>query len=74
MIVIKMHKDLVLGYFKNASHMLRTYSEVHANHKTSVLYCKWDIEELVVQSFRVLIERADFKKEDHRGYNNMGLG
>ena len=72
-----MHKDLVLGYFKNASHMLRTYDEVHTNHKTSVLCCKRDIEELAMQSFRVLIERADFKKEDYPGYNNkqmMGSG
>ena len=27
--MIKMRKDLVLGFFKNASHMLGTYGEVH---------------------------------------------
>ena len=66
--MIETRKDLVLGFFKNASHMLRTYGEVHP-----VLCCKRGIGELAMQSFRVLIERADFKKEDHPGYYNKQL-
>ena len=63
--MIEMRKDLVLGFFKNASHMLRTCGEVH-----HVLCCKRGIKEHAMQSFQVLIERANFKKEDHPGYYN----
>ena len=62
--MIKIHKDLVLGYFKNASHMLRTHGKIHINYKTSALFCKWDIEKLAMQIFLTSIEHADFKKED----------
>ncbi|AES70680.1 DUF2431 domain protein [Medicago truncatula] len=33
-IKFRMYKDLVYGFFKNASHMLMTNDEIHVNHKT----------------------------------------
>ena len=42
--MIEMLKGLVLGFFKNASRMLRTYGEVHP-----VLCCKRGIEDLAMQ-------------------------
>ncbi|MED6207723.1 hypothetical protein PIB30_038349 [Stylosanthes scabra] len=68
--VIEKHKDLVLGFFKNASRMLRANGEIHVNHKTSGPFNDWDIKSLGAQSSLTLIELADFKKEDYPGYNN----
>ncbi|XP_025626731.2 uncharacterized protein [Arachis hypogaea] len=68
--VIKKHKDLVLGFFKNASCMLSANGEIHVNHKTSPPFSNWEIEKLGEQSLLTLIELADFRKEDYPGYNN----
>ncbi|CAL5202420.1 unnamed protein product [Lathyrus oleraceus] len=68
--LIKMHKDLVCGFFKNASSMIRSNGEIHVNHKTTHPYTKWNIEKLAEESFLKLIECSDFKKEDYPGYNN----
>lgn len=62
--------DVVFGFFKSASHMLRANGEIHVNHKTTPPYDRWDIQKLAEQSFLILIECADFKKEDYPGYNN----
>ncbi|KAL5075917.1 hypothetical protein RYX36_014901 [Vicia faba] len=68
--MIKMHMNLVSGFFKNASHMLRENGEVHVNHKTTPPFNKWNIEKLAEQSFLIMIECADFKQEDYPGYYN----
>ncbi|XP_058782176.1 heavy metal-associated isoprenylated plant protein 41-like [Vicia villosa] len=68
--MIKMHRNLVSGFFKNASHMLRENGEVHVNHKTTPPFDTWKIEELAEQSFLIMSECADFKQEDYPGYNN----
>ncbi|KAL2332869.1 hypothetical protein Fmac_014082 [Flemingia macrophylla] len=68
--LIKMHKELVLGFFKNASRMLRPNGEIHVSHKTTPPFDNWDIEKLATQCFLTLIECADFKREDYPGYNN----
>ncbi|XP_058783969.1 heavy metal-associated isoprenylated plant protein 41-like [Vicia villosa] len=68
--MIKMHMDLVFGFFKNATHMLRINGEVHVNHKTTPPFDTWNIEKLAEQSFLMMIECADFKQEDYPGYNN----
>ncbi|XP_057433212.1 uncharacterized protein LOC130726023 [Lotus japonicus] len=70
LLMIKMHKDLVFGFFKNASCMLRANGEIHVNHKTTTPFNNWNIEKLAMQSFLTLIECSDFKKEDYPGYNN----
>ncbi|XP_058783951.1 heavy metal-associated isoprenylated plant protein 41-like [Vicia villosa] len=68
--LIKMHKDLVGGFFKNASSMIRVNGEIHVNHKTTHPYTKWNIEKLAEESFLKLMECTDFKKEDYPGYYN----
>ncbi|CAL0335046.1 unnamed protein product [Lupinus luteus] len=68
--MIEMHKNLVLGFFQNASCLLRFNGEVHVNHKTNAPFSHWNLEELAIQSFLTLIECAEFRKENYRGYNN----
>ncbi|XP_058782175.1 uncharacterized protein LOC131656483 [Vicia villosa] len=70
LMMIKMHMDLVFGFFKNATHMLRENGEVHVNHKTTPPFDTWKIEKLAEQSFLMMIECVDFKQEDYPGYNN----
>lgn len=68
--LIKMHRKLVKGFFRNASGMLRPYGEVHVNHKTTAPFNHWNLEELASNHHLGLIECVDFKKEDYPGYNN----
>ncbi|CAH2048993.1 unnamed protein product [Thlaspi arvense] len=68
--VIKMHSNLVNGFFNNASCMLRVNGEVHVNHKTKPPFSHWNIEEIAQQNSLVLIECVDFHIEDYPGYNN----
>ncbi|KAF6164057.1 hypothetical protein GIB67_037466 [Kingdonia uniflora] len=63
--LIRMHKKLVLGLFKNASGMLRPDGEVHVNHKTSPPFDRWNIEELASMHSLGLIECVDFRIEDY---------
>ena len=65
-----MHRDLVHGFFRNASGMLRANGEIHVNHKTTAPFSHWNLEELASQNSLVLFECVDFKKEDYPGYNN----
>ncbi|RVW25281.1 Heavy metal-associated isoprenylated plant protein 41 [Vitis vinifera] len=65
-----MHRDLVHGFFRNASGMLRANGEIHVNHKTTAPFSHWNLEELASQDSLVLFECVDFKKEDYPGYNN----
>nr|GEX76308.1 hypothetical protein [Tanacetum cinerariifolium] len=68
--VITLHKNLVCGFFKNASRMLRPYGEVHVSHKTAYPFDIWNIEELASQHSLSLLERVKFEIEDYPGYNN----
>lgn len=65
-----MHTTLVLGFFKNASSMLRANGEIHVSHKTTPPFSNWNIPKLAEQCFLTLIECADFKREDYPGYHN----
>ncbi|CBI39837.3 hypothetical protein VitviT2T_030114 [Vitis vinifera] len=69
-LMINMHRDLVHGFFRNASGMLRANGEIHVNHKTTAPFSHWNLEELASQNSLVLFECVDFKKEDYPGYNN----
>ncbi|XP_050235992.1 uncharacterized protein LOC126686025 [Mercurialis annua] len=68
--LIEMHKKLVLGFFRNASGILRAFGEVHVTHKTSAPFCHWNIEELGQRNCLVVVECVKFKIEDYPGYNN----
>lgn len=64
------HKRLVLGFFNNASGLLRGYGEIHITHKTSAPFSHWNIEELAWRCSLSLIECVSFKLEDYPGYKN----
>ncbi|KAL4598418.1 hypothetical protein ACB092_11G058600 [Castanea dentata] len=68
--VVKMHRNLVHGFFHNAIVMLRADGEIHVNHKATAPFCHWNITELGLNNCLVLIECVDFKKEDYPGYHN----
>ncbi|RZC51025.1 hypothetical protein C5167_019448, partial [Papaver somniferum] len=68
--LIKMHKALVQGFFRNASHMLRPSGEVHISHKTAPLYDGWNLEDLAWKHNLALVGRVEFRKEDYPGYKN----
>lgn len=65
-----MHRRLLDGFFHNASGMLRPNGEIHVNHKNSIPYCHWKLEELASRNSLRLIECVAFKKEDYPGYEN----
>ncbi|MFS7946454.1 putative S-adenosyl-L-methionine-dependent methyltransferase [Helianthus anomalus] len=69
-LVIDKHRYLVLGFFENASGMLRPGGEVHVSHKTTPPFDGWNIKELASRSFLSLLECVDFKIEDYPGYHN----
>ncbi|XP_042477962.1 uncharacterized protein LOC122059311 [Macadamia integrifolia] len=68
--VIRMHKKLMKGFFRNASGMLRPCGEIHVNHKTAGPFCNWNLEELASRHSLELIECAEFKIADYPGYKN----
>ncbi|XP_077236636.1 heavy metal-associated isoprenylated plant protein 41-like [Tasmannia lanceolata] len=68
--LIRLHRKLVLGFFKNASRMLRPYGEIHVNHKTSGPFLDWNLEELASKCSLALIECVEFERNDYPGYNN----
>ncbi|WCJ32558.1 hypothetical protein M5689_013976 [Euphorbia peplus] len=68
--LIERHKKLLLGFFQNASGMLRANGEIHVTHKTSTPFSLWNLEGLAWVSSLRLIECVDFKIEDYPGYNN----
>ncbi|KAF7140717.1 hypothetical protein RHSIM_Rhsim06G0233600 [Rhododendron simsii] len=68
--LIKMHRRVVHGFFRNASGMLRANGEIHVNHKTTTPFNRWCIKELASQNSLAFIECVDFKAEDYPGYSN----
>ncbi|WCJ32556.1 hypothetical protein M5689_013974 [Euphorbia peplus] len=72
--VIRRHKKLVLGFFKNASGLLRANGEIHVTHKTSHPFSCWKIPELAQRNSLGLIDCVDFKIKDYPGYKNKRGG
>lgn len=70
LVMYREHRNLVNGFFRSASGMLRENGEIHVNHKTKWPFCCWNLEELASQNSLVLIDRVPFKTEDYPGYNN----
>ncbi|GMJ10512.1 hypothetical protein HRI_004720400 [Hibiscus trionum] len=68
--MIRMHKNLVHGFFRSASGMLRADGEIHVNHKTNTPFCLWNLEKLASESSLVLIRCVDFDIKDYPGYHN----
>ncbi|KAI6688666.1 hypothetical protein NL676_025494 [Syzygium grande] len=72
---IKLHRDLVRGFLKNAKTMLMDDGEIHVTHKTAHPYSKWEIEKLADEQALFLIEEVQFSVWDYEGYvNRRGSG
>ncbi|CAM8997299.1 unnamed protein product [Rhodiola kirilowii] len=72
--MIRMHQTLLCGFFNNASSMLRRNGEVHVNHKTTLPYSSWNLEELASRNSLSLTERTPFELGDYPGYSNKRGG
>ncbi|XP_009391125.2 heavy metal-associated isoprenylated plant protein 41-like [Musa acuminata AAA Group] len=73
--VINLHRRLVMGFFRNACRMLRPDGEVHVSHKMGGPYAQWNLEELASEWSLVLVDCADFRKDEFPGYcNKRGEG
>ncbi|MCL7028757.1 hypothetical protein MKW94_005092 [Papaver nudicaule] len=68
--MIKMHQDLVQGFFKNASLMLTLSGKIHVNHKTEAPYDQWNLEGLAGEHSLALDGCVAFRKRDYPGYKN----
>ncbi|XXG55265.1 hypothetical protein AAC387_Pa03g2969 [Persea americana] len=68
--LIRLHRNLVQGFFRNANRMLRPNGEVHVSHKTSAPYDRWNLEELASKCSLSLTECVNFEKADYPGYHN----
>ncbi|XP_021816997.1 uncharacterized protein At4g26485-like isoform X2 [Prunus avium] len=74
-IQIKLHQDLVKGYFTSAREMLTESGEVHVTHKTNHPFSKWNIVKLAEEVGLFLVEEAQFTRGDYPGYiNKKGSG
>ncbi|XP_024200090.2 uncharacterized protein At4g26485 [Rosa chinensis] len=72
---IKLHQDLMRGFFTSACEMLKESGEVHVTHKTSHPFSKWEIVKLAEETGLYLVEEASFTRGDYPGYlNKRGSG
>ncbi|KAK4493157.1 hypothetical protein RD792_017992 [Penstemon davidsonii] len=68
--LISMHKNLVLGFFRNARSMLWLDGEIHITHKIKPPFDSWRIQDLASNCSLYLIECADFRIQDYPSYKN----
>nr|KJB14048.1 hypothetical protein B456_002G108800 [Gossypium raimondii] len=68
--MIRMHRNLVQGFFRTARGMLRANGEIHVNHKTNTPFSLWNLKKLASGCSLALIQRVDFNVEDYPGYHN----
>ncbi|KAJ4982181.1 hypothetical protein NE237_033018 [Protea cynaroides] len=68
--IIVKHRNLVERFLMNARYMLRPSGEIHVNHKTTIPFCYWNLEELGNRHSLELIECVEFNIYDYPGYEN----
>ncbi|KAL6496404.1 hypothetical protein OROGR_029662 [Orobanche gracilis] len=66
--LITMHRNLVLGFLKNASSMLWPNGEIHVNHKTSEPFDAWKIEDLGSLCSLICTAKDEFNIKDYPWY------
>ncbi|XP_019106856.2 uncharacterized protein At4g26485 [Beta vulgaris subsp. vulgaris] len=72
---IRLHQDLVQGFFKSAHKMVKEVGEVHVTHKTAYPFSRWNIKELASIADLILLEEVEFNLWDYPGYcNKKGEG
>uniref|UniRef100_A0A5B7AR79 25S rRNA (uridine-N(3))-methyltransferase BMT5-like domain-containing protein n=1 Tax=Davidia involucrata TaxID=16924 RepID=A0A5B7AR79_DAVIN len=68
---IKLNKQLVKGFLKNAKVLLRKEEgEIHVSHKEGDTYNKWDLVKKAEKIGLVLHESVPFCKNKYPGYDN----
>lgn len=68
--LIRMHQDLVEGFFRNAAEMLRADGQVHVSHKTTTPFSDWKIVDLAFRNSLMLLDCVNFDIKDYPGYEN----
>ncbi|KAI3939356.1 hypothetical protein MKW98_022224 [Papaver atlanticum] len=68
--LIRRHKELLSGFFKNSRKLLREDGEVHVTHRDDYPYNTWGIEKLAKKAGLFLIEKVKFRPEDYPSYSN----
>ncbi|KMS96779.1 hypothetical protein BVRB_8g199620 [Beta vulgaris subsp. vulgaris] len=68
--MIKMHQELVLGFFSNARWLLRPNGQIHITHKTKSPYSYWNLEELASKNSLRLNDCVAFDIKDYPFYEN----
>ncbi|KAI3889225.1 hypothetical protein MKX03_006457 [Papaver bracteatum] len=63
------YKNLLSGFFKSSSKMLKKDGEVHVAHRDDHPYNIWEIEELANEAGLILIAKVDFRSSQYVGYN-----
>ncbi|XP_021745099.1 uncharacterized protein At4g26485-like [Chenopodium quinoa] len=67
---IKLHQELVVGFFKSAYKMVAENGEVHVTHKTAHPFDQWNIEELASEAGLYLVDEVSFYQWNYPGYHN----
>ncbi|XP_076944858.1 uncharacterized protein At4g26485-like [Bidens hawaiensis] len=66
---IKMNKELVKGFLKNAKMLLKKENgEIHVSHKIGEPYDKWDLVNKAKKIDLVVCDKTRFYKNMYRGY------
>ncbi|KAF7066047.1 hypothetical protein CFC21_072095 [Triticum aestivum] len=67
--VVRLHRELVKGFFVNARELLQPDGEIHISHKTGYPYDGWSIVQLASESSLAMIDIVSFQKQDYPGYS-----
>ncbi|KAL2335390.1 hypothetical protein Fmac_016603 [Flemingia macrophylla] len=68
--MIRLHQNLVSGFFQNAKRLLSTFGRIHITHKTSYPFSQWNIKALASCEGLELDKEVNFNIYDYPGYNN----
>ncbi|KAL7088175.1 hypothetical protein ACP275_13G112300 [Erythranthe tilingii] len=72
---IRLHKQLVTTFMKNAKEMVSENGEIHISHKTTEYHKDWDLESLVSSHALRLIDAVKFNHREYLGYScKYGFG
>ncbi|XP_060958814.1 uncharacterized protein At4g26485-like [Cannabis sativa] len=69
-ILIQRHKNLVGGFFRSASKMIKKGGEIHITHRGDEPYNQWEVEKLAQNEGLILKQKVSFLKELYLGYHN----
>ncbi|KAF6159224.1 hypothetical protein GIB67_031995 [Kingdonia uniflora] len=71
---IRMHKELLSYFFKNAKGLLDKDGEVHITQRENYPYDHWKVTKLAKKEGFHLFEKVEFQKSNYPGYHNKRVG